>query len=85
MILYYTVIRLIVIPLVVYVGCHLCRVDTLITGVSVLLAGMPAGSTTAILASKYHGDYIFATKCVVFSTLMTLVTVPAWCVVMSGI
>ena len=49
---------------------------------AVILAAMPAGSTTAILANKYQGDVVFATKCVVFSTLMTLVTVPLWCLVL---
>lgn len=77
----YTIIRLVLIPLATYIGCTLAGVDPLITGVSVLLAGMPAGSTTAILASKYDGDYQFATKCVVFSTLMTLITVPLWCLI----
>lgn len=81
-VLRYTLIRLLVIPLIAYIGCRICHVDPLVTGVSVLLAAMPAGSTTAILASKYDGDYEFATKCVVFSTLMTLVSVPLWCLVL---
>lgn len=78
----YTVVRLLVIPLGTYIGCRIFRVPSLITGVSVLLAGMPGGSTTAILASKYDGDYVFATKCVVFSTLLTMITVPLWCLVL---
>ena len=80
-VLRFTLVRLVVIPGIAYLGCRLCGVDRLVTGVSVLLAGMPAGSTTAILANKYQGDVEFATKCVVFSTLMTLVTVPLWCLV----
>lgn len=81
-VLRFTLVRLVVIPGIAYAGCRLCGVDRLVTGVSVLLAGMPAGSTTAILANKYQGDVEFATKCVVFSTLMTLVTVPLWCLVL---
>lgn len=81
-VLKYTAIRLFVIPLAAYIGCRMFRVDSLVAGVAVLLAAMPAGSTTAILASKYDGDYEFATKCVVFSTLMTLVSVPLWCSVL---
>lgn len=81
-VLRFTLVRLVVIPGIAYLGCRLCGVDRLVTGVSVLLAGMPAGSTTAILANKYQGDVEFATKCVVFSTLMTLVTVPLWCLVL---
>jgi predicted permease len=76
--IYYTVIRLIFIPLLVFAACSFLHVRPILTGVSVLLAGMPAGSTTAILARKYEGDYIFATKCVVFTTLMSLITIPLW-------
>lgn len=75
----YTVIRLFLIPLLVLAGCRLFSVDPLLSGVSVLLTGMPAGSTTAILAAKYDGDYIFATKCVVVTTLLSLITIPLWC------
>ncbi len=78
----FTLIRLGLIPALTLLGCRLCRLDPLITGVSVLLAGMPAASTTAILSNKYGGDVAFATKCVVFSTLMTLITVPLWCLVL---
>lgn len=75
----YTGIRLVIIPLITLIGCRLSGIDPLITGVSVLLAGMPAGSSTAILAAKYDGDYKFATKCVVVSTILSLVTIPIWC------
>lgn len=75
----YTAIRLFFIPLLVFLFCRLFSVDPMLLGVSVLLAGMPAGSTTAILAAKYDGDYIFATKCVVVTTLLSLVTIPLWC------
>lgn len=81
-ILKYTVLRLFFIPFLVFVFCRLFHVDTLLTGVSVLLTGMPAGSTTAILAAKYDGDYIFATKCVVVTTLLSLITIPLWCMVL---
>jgi predicted permease len=76
----YTVIRLFLIPFMVYIACRLFSIDSMLSGVSVLLAGMPAGSTTAILAAKYEGDYIFATKCVVVTTLLSLVTIPLWCI-----
>ncbi|WP_242974488.1 AEC family transporter [Lacrimispora amygdalina] len=78
----YTLIRLFFIPFLVFIFCRLFPVTQLISGVSVLLTGMPAGSTTAILAAKYDGDYIFATKCVVVTTLLSLVTIPLWCLVL---
>ncbi|MFQ8842227.1 MAG: hypothetical protein ACLR8P_16315 [Clostridium fessum] len=51
-------------------------------GISVVLAAMPAASTTAILAAKYGGDEVFATKCVVFTTLLSMVSAPVWCMVL---
>ena len=61
-----------------YFSCKLCHVDELITGVCVLLSAMPAGMGTALLASKYGCNEEFATKTVVFSTVMSLVTTPIW-------
>ena len=77
-ILYYTVLRLAVFPLLTYIPCRLLNLDALVTGVCVILAAMPAGATTSILASKYDGDAEFATSLVVFSTLASLISTPIW-------
>jgi hypothetical protein len=69
-------------PLIVFAGCLLCRVEALTSGVCVLLTAMPAGATTVILASKYNGDAPFATKIVVISTLLSLVTTPVWSLIL---
>lgn len=74
----FSFVRLFLIPFVTYVACRMCSVDPLIIGVSVLLTAMPGGSTTAILAAKYHGDAMFASKLVAFSTVLTMVTIPLW-------
>ena len=78
----FTVIRLILIPLSALVICKLFNLDYMGTGVVVLLSGMPAGTTTAILASKYDGDYIFASKVIVFSTVMSIFTISIWGIVL---
>ena len=44
-------------------------------GMMILLAG----TTTSLLAAMYHGDEIFATKCIVLTTLLSLLTTPLWC------
>lgn len=80
--LYYCFLRLILMPAVLYVICLICKVDPLITGVSVLLLGMPAGSTTSLLAYKYGVDETAATKCVVLSTLFSILTIPAWSIIL---
>lgn len=77
-VLYYTIFRLILIPIMVYIPSKLLGAEELAMNVSVLLTAMPAGATTSILAAKYEGDSIFATKCVVFSTLASLFTTPIW-------
>ena len=75
-------LRLLLIPLLVYGGCLLLQIDPLVTGVSVLLAAMPAASTTAILAAKYDGDAPYASKCVVITTVLSLLTTPVWSMVL---
>jgi len=77
-IVYFTILRLVLLPLAVWVGCVMFRADSLVTGVSVILTAMPAGTTTGILASKYNGDAEFAAKTVVFSTSASLVSTPLW-------
>lgn len=75
----FSILRLILIPMVVFAGCKVCGVPDLVAGVSVLLAAMPAGTTTAILAVKYNRDAEFATKCVVLTTLLSMIMIPIWC------
>ena len=77
----YCLIRLGLIPAAVLLGCRLCGADSLVTGVSVVLAAMPMGGVTAVLAEKYGGDSAFASKCVAVSTVLSLITTPLWCMV----
>ena len=74
----YTAERLILIPLLVFLGCRLFHMSDLITGLSVILAAMPAGATTSMLAAKYGQDPQFATKMVVFSTLCSIPSICVW-------
>ena len=77
----YCLIRLGLIPAAVLLGCRLCGADSLVAGVSVVLAAMPMGGVTAVLAEKYGGDSAFASKCVAVSTVLSLITTPLWCMV----
>ena len=74
--LFYCVVRLLGIPAVTMVVCRLLGMGALVTGVCTILAGMPAGSTTAILAEKYDGDAKYASECVFLSTVLSLFTMP---------
>lgn len=77
--LLFSFIRLIAIPIAVMAGCCLFHIDPVATGISTVLAAMPAGSTTAILAAKYHGDETFASQCIVLTTLLSMAILPLWC------
>ena len=78
----YAGLRLILMPLIVFTACSFLPLDSMVTGVATLLTAMPAGATTAILASKYDGDAPFATKCVVFTTALSLITTFLWSIVL---
>lgn len=77
---YYSFVRLILVPLLVYVACRIAHVDSLVTSVCVVLSGMPSAATTAVLASRYHKNEKLGVKLVVLSTLLSIVTVPIWCI-----
>jgi predicted permease len=80
--LLYTAVRLILIPGISFIVLRLSNADTVITAVSVLLAGMPVGSTTAILAAKYGGDASFASQLVAISTILSLISIPLWALIL---
>ena len=80
--LMFSAVRLVLIPLAVFAGCLVFRVDATVAGVAVILAAMPAGSTTAILAARYHKDEEFASKCVVLTTVLSMIAIPVWSTVL---
>lgn len=76
--IYFAFIRLIFIPLIVFLICKVGRIDSLIAGVCVLLTAMPAGSTTSLLAFRYGADEETAAKSIVFTTALSVITLPIW-------
>ena len=77
----FSIFRLLLLPAVALGAGMLLGLDTVALGVSVLMTGMPAGATAAIFAARYGSDANFATRCVVFTTLVSMVTLPLWCMV----
>lgn len=73
---YLVLVRQIILPFLCLGIMKLLAFDELLTGVSVVLSGMPIGATTAMLAQKYGADAQFASKCIFISTLTSLITVP---------
>jgi len=74
--LFLSAIRLIILPVSLLIILKLLHVDPILAGVSVMLTAMPVGVNTPIIAQKYGGDHVFASKCVLLSTALSLITIP---------
>ena len=79
---FYAAIRLLVIPAVVFAITAFLPLDGMLRGITVIMAGMPAPITTALLSAKYGGDEKYATGMVFLSTILSLITLPLWCLVL---
>lgn len=83
----YTVERLILIPLLVWIVLlplvNAGILSRFSVNLSVLLAAMPAGATTSMLAAKYECAPGFATRMVILSTLCSIPTIFLWSMVLA--
>ncbi|MBQ2706010.1 MAG: AEC family transporter [Tyzzerella sp.] len=79
---FYTAIRLLIIPAVVFAITAFLPIDGTLRGITVIMAGMPAPITTALLSAKYGGDEKYATGMIFLSTILSLITLPLWCLVL---
>lgn len=75
-VLYFTSLRLVFFPLLVFIVLKPFNLDPLLVSIAVILTGMPAGSTTSILAEKYGCDSMFASQIIFVSTLFSIFTIP---------
>jgi len=77
--LYYgAAVRLIVLPLITLGVIKLTGItDTVLIGACVTTAAMPAAANTAVFAERYNGDSAFASRTVAFTTILSMITIPA--------
>lgn len=76
--LYYGVlVRLLLIPLLVFLVLRLFAVPPMLLGITVVLTAMPIAVNTAIFAEKYGGDAALASQYIVLSTALSIITIPA--------
>ena len=71
-----TMVRLAILPIIYMVLLRLAGVEDILWQVAVVLTAMPAAANTEIIAEMYGKDYQFAARCVVVSTVVSLVSVP---------
>ena len=78
-VLFFCSIRLIAYPFIVFIVLTFVNAPTLIKAIAVIMTGMPAGSTAAILAEQYRCDAKFAAKLILVSTALSVITIPILC------
>jgi predicted permease len=69
-------VRLLIMPMLALVGVGLFGFSEQLAAACVALVSMPAAVNTAIFTDKFNGDSAFASRCVAFSTLLSIVTIP---------
>ena len=75
-VLYFNIWRLLLLPILVLAALYLLHVSEIVAGITVIMSGIPVGTTTAILCAKYGKDTAFASALTLSSTILSLLTVP---------
>lgn len=75
--LYYaSFIRLIAIPVLVFIVLKACGFDSMLLGIPVLVCAMPAAANTVTFAQIFNGDVQCASKATVITTILSAFTIP---------
>ena len=75
-------IRLVLSPILVWLILKPLTADPVLLRTAVVLAGCPTGVIVPIISLQYDHDASFASNCVVATTLLALITVPAMLFIM---
>lgn len=72
------VCKLFVYPLIVWGVLRLFVQDTMLIGISVLLASLPTAGNVSMVCSEYGGQLDEVSKGICISTLFSLISIPFW-------
>ena len=70
------VLKQLLLPVVATVLAHLVFTDPVITGIITLTFAMPCATMTVMLSKEYKSDTLTASAGVVFTTVLSLITIP---------
>jgi len=73
---YAAIVRLFIVPMLIYIVLKLLKVDDLLINICVILEAMPAAVMAAIIAEKYDGDNLLASQCVFITTIVSGISIP---------
>jgi predicted permease len=71
-----TILRLLVIPVLIYFILLPFHLDPIVLKISVLFCALPIASSTTIFAIRFKADSINAAGCVFLTTVFSMITVP---------
>lgn len=71
-----TLVRLIILPFLVYVALKAFGFSGFLLNIPVLITAMPAAANTAILSARYNNDFKLASKLIFVTTLLSIMTIP---------
>lgn len=74
--LLFSVIKLIIIPVLGLLAIRQFVSNEIILGVCMVMLATPVGSMTAMLAQQYDGDYEMASRGVALTTILSVITMP---------
>jgi len=74
----YCAVRLVIMPGLVFLVCLLAGQTGMVLQVCVLMAGMPAATTTSLLALRYGADELLGSTLVTISTIFFFCMLPVW-------
>lgn len=74
--MFFALLRLTIIPTVVFLLCSPWMTNELMLGVTVALSAMPVATNTTLMAARYNGNEGQAACGVFLSTLLSVVTMP---------
>lgn len=70
-------VKLVIMPVIIFGLLTLAHVNDLVKLVVAVEVGMPASALGPALARRYGADYTYGAQCVLISTLISLITLPA--------
>jgi predicted permease len=71
-----TILRLVVIPLFVYLILKFIGFESYMLGIPVILSAMPSAATVTIIAEKYGGKSYLGAQCTFVTTAFSIITIP---------
>jgi len=73
---YGTIVRLLVFPMIILIILKTLGIHGIVLGTCCIVTAMPAAANVVMFAEKYNGDSVLASKIVVLSTAMSIITIP---------